>query len=175
MVRCNPAGGNVVKESRKRSWTPSRRSWLQMAALVSFAGVLSAAGTVAASRAPDPQGAYGPPQPPASTHSTEIEPSVTRDVTPVVVAEVPATTAVSGPAVATVEPATEFAAALAAVATPVAEPVADTTTSSTSASPTVIASSWSMSPLPEGEGGVVSSGTEQSPETVVSSLVAAPR
>jgi hypothetical protein len=147
-----------------------------MALLVFFAGVLSAAGTVAASRAPDPQGAYGPPQPPASTRSTEIEPSVTRDLTPVLVAEVPATTIVSKPAIVAAEPAGDPAAAvLAAVATPIAEAGADTSTSSTSSSPTVIASSWSMSPLPEGEGGVVSSSTEQSPETVVSSLVAAPQ
>lgn len=73
MVRCNPAGGNSVNESRQRSWAPSRRAWLQMALLVFFAGVLSAAGTVAASRAPDPQGAYGPPQPPVISSSASAD------------------------------------------------------------------------------------------------------
>jgi hypothetical protein len=38
-----------------------------------------------------------------------------------------------------------------------------------------VASSWSMSPLPEGEDGAVSSSTQMSPVTEHSSLVAAPR
>ena len=34
MTRCLPASGDKSRVSRKRGWTPSRRSWLRMAALV---------------------------------------------------------------------------------------------------------------------------------------------
>jgi len=49
------------------------------------------------------------------------------------------------------------------------------TSSSSVKSPRTVASSWSLSPLPEGEGGTVSSSTQMSPVTEHSSLVAAPR
>jgi hypothetical protein len=49
------------------------------------------------------------------------------------------------------------------------------TSSSSVKGPKTVASSWSMSPLPEGEGGAVSSSTQMSPVTEHSSLVAAPR
>jgi len=49
------------------------------------------------------------------------------------------------------------------------------TSSSTVMGPKTVASSWSMSPLPEGEGGAVSSSTQMSPATEHSSFVAAPR
>jgi len=49
------------------------------------------------------------------------------------------------------------------------------TSSSSVEGPKTAASSWSMSPLPEGEGGTVSSSTEMSPVTEHSSMVAAPR
>ena len=74
MARCHPDRGNSTKESRKRGWAPSRRSWLRMALLVFFAGALSAAGSVAAARTPDPLAAYGPPQPPAISASASASP-----------------------------------------------------------------------------------------------------
>ena len=49
------------------------------------------------------------------------------------------------------------------------------TSSSSVKGPKTVASSWSMSPLPEGEGGTVSSSTQMSPVTEHSSMVAAPR
>jgi len=49
------------------------------------------------------------------------------------------------------------------------------TSSSSVKGPKTVASSWSMSPLPEGEDGAVSSSTQMSPVTEHSSLVAAPR
>ena len=49
------------------------------------------------------------------------------------------------------------------------------TSSSSVKGPKTVASSWSMSPLPEGEGGAVSSSTQMSPVTEHSSMVAAPR
>jgi len=52
---------------------------------------------------------------------------------------------------------------------------AATSSSSTVKGPKTVASSWSMSPLPEGEGGAVSSSTQISPVTEHSSFVAAPR
>ena len=52
---------------------------------------------------------------------------------------------------------------------------AATSSSSTVKGPKTVASSWSMSPLPEGDGGAVSSSTQMSPVTEHSSLVAAPR
>ena len=52
---------------------------------------------------------------------------------------------------------------------------ASTRTSSTLASPLTVASSWSMSPLPEGEGGTVTSSTAMSPITPNSSVVASPQ
>ena len=49
------------------------------------------------------------------------------------------------------------------------------TSSSTVRGPKTVASSWSMSPLPDGEGGTVSSSTQITPVTEHSSFVAAPR
>ena len=69
MARCHPASVNSTKTSRKRGWTPSRLSWFRMALLVFFAGALSAAGSVAAARTPDPLAAYSPPQAPAVSSS----------------------------------------------------------------------------------------------------------
>ncbi len=74
MARCHPAAINSRKENRKRVWAPSRRSWLRKALLVFFAGALSAAGSVAAARTPDPLAAYGPPQPPAISASASASP-----------------------------------------------------------------------------------------------------
>ena len=51
---------------------------------------------------------------------------------------------------------------------------ATSSSSSTLKSPKTIVSSWSMSPLPEGDGGAVSSSTQMSPVTEDSSLVMAP-
>jgi hypothetical protein len=51
-------------------------------------------------------------------------------------------------------------------------PASPVTSSSTAESPRIVASSWSMSPLPEGEDGVVISDTEMSP-VIGSSMVAA--
>ena len=50
-----------------------------------------------------------------------------------------------------------------------------TATSSTNESPELVASSWSMDPLPEGEGGTVASSTSVDPITPSSSMVASPR
>lgn len=190
MTRCLPASGDKSRVSRKRGRTPSRRSWLRMAALVFFSGVLSAAATVAAARAPDPQVAYGPPPTPESFRSTQIEPSVTAGVTPVAVAEVFA--APSGPEpelAATVEAVTEVPAAEAPAGEPVVEATIVETTSSTTVSPELVASSWSMEPLPEEPSaadaatdtsgdeaaGAAVSGTDRLPETQSSSVIAAPR
>ncbi len=49
------------------------------------------------------------------------------------------------------------------------------TSSSSVKGPKTVASSWSMSPLPEGEGRAVSSSTQMSPVVEHSSVVAAPR
>ncbi len=114
MARCHAAPIESKKVSRKRGWSPSSRLGLRIATLVFFAGVLSAAGTVAAARGPDPQAAYGPPPTPAISSSTD-------------------------------------------------------------ASPRTVASSWSMAPLPEGEGGVAISATQMSPVTENSAMVASPR
>ena len=193
MTRCLPASGHKSRVSRTRGWTPSRRSWLRMAALVFFSGVLSAAATVAAARAPDPQVAYGPPPTPESFRSTQIEPSVTAGVTPVAVAEVFATPIAAEAKVApTVEAATEMPAAEVPEAEAALEATIVDTTSSTTESPTLVASSWSMEPLPEEppaaegidaprsseavvEANVAVSGTDQLPETQSSSVVAAPQ
>ena len=75
MIRCLPAGGDKNRESRKRGWTLSRRSWLQMAVLVFFAGAFLAVVTVAAAREPDPQAAYGPPPPPAALIAPDVSPA----------------------------------------------------------------------------------------------------
>ena len=53
--------------------------------------------------------------------------------------------------------------------------VTPTATSSIVESPELVASSWSMDPLPEGEGGVVASSTSVDPVTPSSSMVASPR
>ena len=53
--------------------------------------------------------------------------------------------------------------------------VTPTATSSTIEGPERVASSWSMDPLPEGEGGVVASSTAVDPVTPSSSMVASPR
>ncbi len=190
MTRCLPASGDKSRVSWKRGWTPSRRSWLRMAALVFFSGVLSAAATVAAARAPDPQAAYGPPPTPESFRSTQIEPSVAADVTPVAVAEVFATPSGSeAQLAATVEAVTEVPAAEALEAESVLEATIVETTSSTTVSPELVASSWSMEPLPEEPpaaataadasadeaAGAAVSGTDRLPETQSSSVIAAPR
>jgi hypothetical protein len=73
------------------------------------------------------------------------------------------------------DPNSVYAAPAPAADTSAAEPVSATTSSSTLKGPKTAASSWSMSPLPEGEGGAVSSSTQLSPVTEHSSLVAAPR
>ena len=165
-----------------------------MAALVFFSGVLSAAATVAAARAPDPQASYGPPPTPETFRSTQIEPSVTAGVIPVAVAEVFATPIAAEAKVApTVEAAPEVPAAEAPEAEAALEAtVVETTSSSTTESPTLVASSWSMEPLPEeppaaaadvdapvdqgeGDAGSAVSGTDLLPETQSSSVVAAPR
>lgn len=73
MARCYPAGGNRTEMSRKRSLTPRRSCWLRIASLVFFAGALSAAGSVAAARTPDPLAAYGSPQPPAVSSSASAD------------------------------------------------------------------------------------------------------
>jgi hypothetical protein len=55
------------------------------------------------------------------------------------------------------------------------EPMIETTaTSSLVQSPSIIASSWSMSPIPEGEGGIVTSSTSVDPVTEHSAMVASP-
>ena len=50
-----------------------------------------------------------------------------------------------------------------------------TATSSTVETPEMVASSWSMSPLPEDEGGTVASSTSVDPVTPASSMVASPQ
>jgi len=50
-----------------------------------------------------------------------------------------------------------------------------TATSSSVESPELVASSWSMDPLPEGEGGVVASSTSVDPITPSSSVIASPQ
>jgi len=190
MTRCLPASGHKSRVSRTRGWTPSRRSWLRMAALVFFSGVLSAAATVAAARAPDPQASYGPPPTPETSRPTQIEPSVTVGVSPVAVAEVFATPIASAAEpVPTVEAATEEPTAEAPEAEAALEAAIVETTSSTTVSPELVASSWSMEPLPEEPPAVATatdtpadealgaavSGTDRLPETQSSSVVAAPR
>ena len=65
-------------------------------------------------------------------------------------------------------PAAQISVSIDATATP-------TATSSTVESPELVASSWSMSPLPEGEGGTVTSSTSVDPVTPTSSVVASPQ
>ena len=69
-----------------------------------------------------------------------------------------------------------FGAAMVVAASGAGSQAAYAATSSSSVKgPKTVASSWSMSPLPEGEGGTVSSSTQMSPVPEHSSLVAAPR
>lgn len=113
MTRCHTATANK-RPTLRVAWSPSSRLGMRIAALVFFAGVLSAAGTVAAAREPDPQAAYGPPPTPVASSSTAV-------------------------------------------------------------TPRTVASSWSMAPLPEEEGGVAISATSMSPITEASAMQASPQ
>ena len=77
-------------------------------------------------------------------------------------------------------PAAQISVSIAPVDTAEVDSAIDTTvtptaTSSTVESPEMVASSWSMSPLPEGEGGTVTSSTSVDPITPSSSMVASPQ
>ena len=180
----SPAGANVTKKDRKTGWSRFRPAQLGAALLLST-GVLSAAVAVAAAREPDPMVAYGPPSAPntvtvAPLQFDEVGSTITAQFTaadPLIVAEVPAisTQVATAPASegATLESPTYGAAAEDQAATDVV--ATPTATSSTVESPELVASSWSMDPLPEGEGGTVASSTSVDPITPTSSMVASPQ
>ena len=170
---------NNTKTSRKTGW--SRFRPVQMgAALLLSTGVLSAAAAVAAAREPDPLDAYGPPPAPISVSvappaSDEANSAITPSFTaadPSVVASVPAIITEVKAAPATVEAEADTSAE---EQTATLAPATTTPTSSTVESPELVASSWSMSPLPEGEGGTVTSSTSVDPITPTSSMVASPQ
>ena len=176
MSLASRAGANTQTPSRPTTWISARRAWLQIALLLLSTGVLYAAVTVAAAREPDPQGAYGPPPPPDSAPITAAVPQIEAAPAPILIAADPA-----------VAPAVVAVSSEIATAEVVAEPIsvvqleesgevtAPTPTSSVVESPMMIASSWSMSPLPEGEGGVVTSSTSIDPITQNSAIVASPQ
>ena len=174
----SPEGAKMTKTDRKTGWSRSRTAQLA-AALVVLTGVLSAAAAVAAPRGPDPMVAYEPPAPISVITSTAaievVDSSVT---TPLVAADpsmidsVPAITAEVVVAPFTSDPEMD--------AVEVEEPIieaepAPTATSSVVESPELVASSWSMDPLPEGEGGAVASSTSVDPVMPTSSVVASPQ
>jgi hypothetical protein len=122
--------------------------------------------------------AYGPPPPPDSSFTTttdlqtEVAPAFHTIATdPIGRIEVPAVSS---------EPVTDSTADAEAhsdiTSATGSEPLYQTTpTSSVVESPKVVASSWSMSPLPEGEGGIVTSSTSMDPITQGSALTASPQ
>jgi len=172
----SPAGANTQTKSRMTAWVSARRAWFQVALLLISTGVLYAAVTVAAAREPDSMDAYAPPPPPGALHldpalplDTSVEASASFvSADPSVVAQVPAISTEVEAAPATVE--SDATAAVEGVA-----PATATPTSSTVESPELVASSWSMDPLPEGEGGTVGSSTSVDPITPTSSTVASPQ
>jgi hypothetical protein len=175
-------GANKTGVSRMRGIIASPRPTFRVALLLLSTGVVYTAVTVAAAREPDSQAAYGPPSPPAAT---EAAPTAQREVAA-------ASEAVyADPVLPVGVPAVGYAAVAAVVEAPEAgiagdpaetadesgveeapEPAA---TSSVVESPVSIASSWTMSPLPEEEGGVVTSSTQQTPVSSTSAIVASPQ
>lgn len=189
MSLASPATANTPNKSRTIAWISARRAWLQIALLLLSTGVFYAAVTVVAARGPDPMDAYAPPPPPGAFHlspAQDIDTTVAAPASsprqvatgdfvsadPSVVAPVPAISTEVVPAPATMETeadtSTEDQTAIDAPATP-------TATSSAVESPELVASSWSMDPLPEGEGGTVASSTSIDPITPTSSMVASPQ
>jgi hypothetical protein len=176
----SPEGAEMTKTNGKTGWSRFRTAQLTAALLIST-GVLSAAAAVAAARAPDPMVAYGPPAPISvsvapiesdATDSSMTPPFVSADPS-IGVAEVPAIGAEVVSAPATVETVAE--ASVVEAPTSVETPEVPTATSSVVESPELVASSWSMDPLPEGEGGTVGSSTSVDPVTPTSSVVASPQ
>lgn len=175
----SPAGANMTKTNRKTGRSRFRPAQLGVALLLST-GVLSAAAAVAAAREPDPLDAYGPPPAPISVSIAPLKSDeADSDITPPftvadssVVAPVPAisTEVVAAPAAVEAE-----VDATVEEQTPVEVPATATPTSSVVESPELVASSWSMDPLPEGEGGTVASSTSVDPITPTSSMIASPQ
>jgi hypothetical protein len=172
MARCFPAGADMKRENRSKLSGFS----VLLASLIFFAGALIAAATVAAARVPGSQAAYGPPPPPAPLFSGP--PDSLSEVAPV------SFVTFADPSAALVVPAVSAEPVAAEAPTVRAEdadePTGDvdlqtTPTSSVVESPLLVASSWSMSPLPEGEGGTVSSSTSVDPITPSSSATASPQ
>ena len=176
----SPAGANTQNKSRTIAWISARRAWFQVALLLVSTGVLYAAVTVAAAREPDSMDAYAPPPAPGALH---LDPALPLDTSvgasaslvsadPSIVADVPAISTEVVAAPATIEADADTTVV---EQTPVEVPASATPTSSVVESPELVASSWSMDPLPEGEGGTVGSSTSVDPITPTSSTVASPQ
>ena len=135
----------------KGGWTPSRGFLIGMGGVVAFAAVLVAANAFATVREPEPASVSDPTSRPESVQVSVAPRKATPadDVTRIVV------------------PPAGVAQALAVVTAP------GSGSSATVESPIMVASSWSMSPLPEdGDPNVVASGTSMDPMQQTSSSTA---
>lgn len=169
-------GANTTNQSRITGRIPSRRPTLRVAALLLSTGVLYAAVTVAAARGPDPQGAYGLPPPPDSLFITATDSQMEAAPASHLIAADPAVPPVVQAVSAEVGTAPAGITQPQAASIPGSEALSQTTpTSSVVESPKTIASSWSMSPIPEGEGGIVTSSTSIDPVSQTSSTAASPQ
>jgi len=132
--RGHPAGDEDDDvASPKGGWQPSRGFWLGMGVVVFFAGVLAAAGAMASDGAPEP--VVLPTEAPPTVVLTTIPRQVTPepDMTQNLGGSIPLSSAPSGSAVEGGQS--------------VSAPIPADATSSALVSPTVIASSWSTTPV----------------------------
>ena len=137
--------------SSRGGWTPSRGFLIGMGGVVAFAAVMVAASAFAAIREPEPVSvSEATPLPePAQVSVAQRETTPPDDLTRIMI------------------PPAGVAQALALVTAP------GSGSSATVESPITVASSWSMSPLPEeGDANVVASGTSMDPIQQTSSSTA---